>query len=239
MPNFPNHPIPWLPKVAHRLIVSCQALEHEPLYGSEIMARLAIAAERGGAAAIRANTPQDIRAIRQAVTLPIFGLFKATLPGFEVYITPTLDHARQVAQAGADVICIDATARPRPEGLSLPEFVRRIHDATGLPVMGDISTLDEALQAEDAAIDLVSSTLSGYTPYSPHLEGPDFELVAAMAARLSIPALAEGRYAYPEQTVQALRLGAYAVIVGGAITRPMEITARFAAAIAKAEGDQP
>lgn len=224
----------WLPGVRGKLIVSCQALEGEPLHGSEIMARMARAAELGGAVAIRANSPDDIRAIRAAVALPIFGLYKDRLPGFDRYITPTVEHARQIAEAGADVIAVDATARPHPEGLTLAAFIREIHRATGCPILADISTLDEALAAEAAGADLVSTTLSGYTPYSPALEGPDLDLVEAAASRLGAPLLAEGRYHYPEQAAEALRRGAYAVIVGGAITRPLEITARFAAAMSRA-----
>jgi N-acylglucosamine-6-phosphate 2-epimerase len=217
----------WLESLRGRLVVSCQALADEPLFGAEIMARMALAAQIGGAVGIRANSPADIRAIRAAVRLPIIGLYKDHLPGYDVYITPTLAHARQVAEAGADIISIDATRRPHPDGLPLEELVRRIKVETGCPVLADISTLEEALNAERCGADLVASTLSGYTPYSPPIPGPDLELVAQMAAQLRVPALAEGRYASPEQAAEAIRRGAYAVIVGGAITRPAEITARF------------
>jgi N-acylglucosamine-6-phosphate 2-epimerase len=233
----------WLPSVRGKLIVSCQALEGEPLYGAEIMARMAVAAKLGGAAAIRANSPEDICAIRQAVDLPIFGLYKDKLPAYEVYITPTLRHARQIAEAGADVICIDATDRSRPEGPTLADFISRIKAETDLPVMADISTIEEALMAEQSGADLISSTMSGYTAYSPHISAPDLELISAMAARLTAPVMAEGRYLYPDQAREALQRGAYAVIVGGAITRPADITARFAAALAKAPlslvGEEP
>ncbi len=223
----------WLPTLRGGLIVSCQALEGEPLFGAEIMAHLALAAEIGGAAAIRANSPADIHAIRAAVSLPIFGLYKDRLPGYAVYITPTVQHAVQIAEAGADVICLDATRRPRPGGLDLAEFIRKVKATTRLPIMADISTLEEAIVAQASGADLVSSTLSGYTPYSPQLDGPDLELVQAMAARLTIPVIAEGRYHTPEQASEALRRGAYAVVVGSAITRPSEITRRFANALAQ------
>jgi len=233
----------WLPAVRGKLIVSCQALQGEPLYGAEIMARMALAAKLGGAVAIRANSPEDIHAIRQAVDLPIFGLYKDNLPNYEVYITPTLRHACQIAEAGADVICIDATNRTRPEGPTLADFIRRIKAETGLPVMADISTIEEALDAEQSGADLVSSTMSGYTSYSPQNLNPDLDLVSAMATRVKVPVMAEGRYLYPEQACEALERGAYAVIVGGAITRPADITARFAAALAKRPpslaGEQP
>ncbi len=221
----------WLPNLRGRLVVSCQALQGEPLYGSYIMARMALAAEMGGAVAIRANSPRDIRAIRRSVTLPIIGLYKAHIPGYEVYITPTVKHARQIATAGADIISIDATRRPRPEGLPLAEFIRRIKAETGCAVLADISTVEEAVHAEDSGADMVASTLSGYTSYSPRFSAPDLELVAQMARWVKLPSLAEGRYACPDQAAEAIHLGAYAVIVGGAITRPAEITARFVSAM--------
>lgn len=223
----------WLPTLRGKLVVSCQALPGEPLFGSEIMARMAVAAHRGGAVAIRANSPGDVRAIHNAVPLPVIGLFKDQIPGFEIYITPTLDHAWQIAAAGAEIISIDATNRPRPEGLSLVEMIRRIKEKTGCHILADISTIDEALAAEESGADLVASTMSGYTSYSPQIEGPDLDLVEKMAKKLTIPCLAEGRYAYPDQVVEAIQRGAYAVIVGGAITRPMEITTRFVQALEK------
>ena len=218
-------------RVRGRLIVSCQAQPHEPLYGADIMARMAIAAEQGGAAAIRANTPVDIRAIRAAVRLPIIGLYKVDLPGYDVYITPRVEDACAVAEAGADVIAVDATARPRPEYDSLAAFVAAIHAATGLPVLADISTYAEAIAAEAAGADLVSTTMAGYTPYSALLDGPDIDLVAALSAALTVPLLAEGRYHTPAQVQAALKAGAVSVVVGGAITRPQEITHRFVKAI--------
>ena len=226
----------FIQQVQGRLIVSCQALAHEPLFGASIMARLAIAAAHGGAAGIRANTPDDIRAIRAAVDLPIIGLYKINVTGYDIYITPTLAAAREVAAAGADVIAIDGTARPRPEFSDLASFIAAIHDTTGLPVLADISTPDEGLAAQMAGADLVSTTMSGYTPYSPQQERPDIDLVATLAAVLTVPLLAEGRYHAPEQVVAALAAGASAVVVGGAITRPQEITRRFVTAIERQQG---
>lgn len=221
----------FVAQVRGRLIVSCQAQPHEPLYGSAIMARMAVAAAQGGAAAIRANTPQDIAAIRSAVSLPIIGLYKVDLPGYEVYITPRLADARAVAEAGADVIAIDATQRPRPDYVALKDYIAAIGDATGLPVLADISTYEEALAAEAAGADLISTTMSGYTTYSPKLPGPDLELVRRLAGILVVPLIAEGRYHAPDQVVAALEAGATSVVVGGAITRPQEITLRFVGAI--------
>lgn len=228
----------FLNQVTGRLIVSCQALPHEPLFGAEIMARMALAAQQGGAAAIRANSPVDIGSIRAAINLPIIGLHKVEMPGYEVYITPTLACAQEVAAAGAEIIAVDATQRPRPGFAHLAEFITAIHAVTGRPVLADISTYDEGLAAEAAGADLVSTTMSGYTSYSPSLPGPDLELVARLAAHLKVPLLAEGRYHSPQQVLEAFAAGATAVVVGGAITRPQEITRRFVEAIGGVTGDR-
>jgi N-acylglucosamine-6-phosphate 2-epimerase len=216
------------------LIVSCQALPDEPLFGSQHMAAMARAAWQGGACAIRANSPVDISAIRATVPLPIIGIFKEDLPGYEVRITPTLERANQVSQAGADLIAFDATRRPHPGGLTVERLIRGIHEQTGRLVVADVSTLDEGLAAADAGADFVSTTLSGYTAYSPAQSGPDFLLVEKLALQLKprgIPVIAEGRIATPEQALRAIQLGAHAVVVGGAITRPQLITEKFTAAL--------
>ena len=229
-PQQPKHLVK-LPDLLRRLrgglIVSCQAEANEPLYGSEIMAAMSIAAAEGGAVGIRANTPIDIAAIRHAVTLPIIGIYKLDIPGYAVRITPTIDSALQVAQAGADIIAIDCTSRPHPDGLSLDERVRLIHTQTSCPVMADIASYGEGQAAQAAGADLVSTTLSGYTDDSPTQAAPDFELLNRLVSDLKIPVVAEGRIASPEQAAQALHLGAFAVVIGTAITRPRWITAQF------------
>jgi N-acylglucosamine-6-phosphate 2-epimerase len=197
------------------------------------MAAMAVAAQQGGAAAIRANTPADVAAIRQAVDLPIIGLWKVDVPGYDVYITPRVEHAVALAEAGADVIALDATARPHPEG-ETAEFIAAVQRATGLPVLADIATYDEGIAAANAGAEFVSTTMSGYTPQSPKLPGPDFDLVRRLAADLNMPVVAEGRISTPEEAAEALRLGAWSVIVGGAITRPKQITERFARAVHEA-----
>ncbi len=217
-------------KLRGGLIVSCQALPGEPLFGADIMARLAAAAEAGGAVGIRANSPADIAAIRAVTTLPLLGLSKVDVAGFDVYITPTVADAQAVSEAGADIIALDATDRPHPEGTAAA-FIRRVKEATQKPVLADISTDDEALAAQDAGADFVSTTMSGYTPYSPQSESPDLDLVRRLASVLTVPLIAEGRIATPEQARAALDAGAWAVVVGGAITRPQQITQRFIRAI--------
>jgi N-acylglucosamine-6-phosphate 2-epimerase len=220
----------FVAQVRGGLIVSCQALPNEPLHGAEIMARMAKAAEMGGARAIRANGPADIQAIVAAVPrLPVIGLYKEEVAGYPIYITPTLEHAKAVAAAGADLIAIDATARPRPEPSDLLTYIAAIHMETERPVVADVATVEEGIAAAAAGADLISTTLSGYTDNSPHQEEPDIALVAALAPRLEEPVhlLAEGRYRLPSQAAEALAAGALAVVVGGAITRPQEITRWF------------
>lgn len=216
-----------LAQIRGGLIVSCQALADEPLYGADIMARMAISAKQGGAAAIRANTPDDITAIRTAVDLPIIGLYKDDIPNYPVYITPTLRHAKAVAEAGADIIAIDATARPRPQPGTLADFIAAIHTETNCLVLADIATVDEGIAAEAAGADMISTTMSGYTAESPKQPGPDLVLVEALSATLTVPLLAEGRFKLPQEVRRGLDLGATAVVVGGAITRPQQITRWF------------
>jgi len=221
--------------IAGQLIVSCQALPDEPLFGSAHMAAMSRAAAEGGAAAIRANTPADISAIRQAVALPIIGLYKIDFPDSDIYITPDLASAQAVAEAGADIIAIDATARPRPGGVTLASLINYIHDL-GKLVLADISTLAEALEAERLGADFIATTMAGYTPDTAGLgEGPAFDLLAAVVAGVKKPVIAEGRIKTPAQARQALALGAHAVVVGGAITRPQHITRAFARAVQTAQ----
>ncbi|HOE63865.1 MAG TPA: N-acetylmannosamine-6-phosphate 2-epimerase [Candidatus Sumerlaeota bacterium] len=211
------------------LIVSCQAREDEPLFGGGFMAKMALAAQLGGAVGIRANGVKDVHEIKLTTSLPIIGINKIKFDNSEVYITPTFESAKAIAKAGADMIAIDGTARPRPNGEKLSWLIARIHDELQLPVMADCSTSEEGLAAAQAGADVVASTLSGYTPYSPKMEGPDLDLIKALVEQTALPVIAEGRYHYPEQAGRALQMGAHAVVVGGAITRPQEITKRFVA----------
>jgi N-acylglucosamine-6-phosphate 2-epimerase len=220
---------PFVELVRGRLIVSCQARAGSPLRDSEVIARLAQAAVLGGAAAIRCGGQggaADVRAVRAAVEVPVIGLTKQGREG--VYITPTVADARQIVAAGADVVAVDGTARPRPDGATLAESVEAIH-AGGALVMADVSTVAEGRYAAAAGADIVASTLSGYTPDSPRTAGPDLALVEGLRAALpDLAILAEGRYHTPEQASAALAAGADSVVVGTAITDPAWITARFA-----------
>jgi N-acylglucosamine-6-phosphate 2-epimerase len=216
----------FIKQVKGDLIVSCQALEGEAMFGAGIMAKVAKSAEDGGARAIRANSPEDVAAIRKITELPLIGLYKEELPGTEIIITPTLDHAIAIAKSGADIIAIDATQRPHLFG-KMMDYIAAIHAQTDCLVMADISTIEEATDAEAFGADMVSTTLSGYTPYSRQCEGPDLEIVKQASKACKIPVLAEGRYSTPEEVKAALENGALSVVVGGAITRPWQITKRF------------
>lgn len=221
-----------LEKLQGGLIVSCQALEDEPLHGAAIMARMARAAAEGGAVGIRANTYDDIAAIRREVDLPIIGIYKQCYADSDIYITPLMQEVEAVAAAGADIVSLDATDRPRPGNVRLEDLVAEIRRRyPRLLIMADISTLAEAVHAEQLGFDILSTTMSGYTPYSRHLAGPDVELVHELSAVCRLPIIAEGRYKLPEQTVEALEAGAWAVVVGAAITRPQLITQDFVHAI--------
>lgn len=218
------------------LVVSCQAYPGEPLRTPDVMCRMAQAARDGGAAGIRAQGIDDIAAIRNALDLPLIGLWKDG--DDEVFITPTLEHALAVADAGAHVVALDGTLRPRPDGLSLAETVAAVHERTDVLVMADCSTLEEGLAAVEAGADIVGTTLSGYTAYTVRGEGPDLALVRALSDRTRVPVVAEGRISTPAQAAEAIRSGAHAVVVGTAITHPTTITGWFAAALADATTDE-
>jgi len=211
------------------LVVSCQAYPGEPLRDPEMMSRMAQAAVLGGAIAIRAQGVDDIRLIHKMIMVPQIGLWKVGEDG--VFITPTLEHAIAVAEAGAEIVALDGTRRRRPDGLTLSRTIRSIHEQTGALVMADIGGLEDALHSEDAGADLIGTTLAGYTDARPRTQGPDLELVAELHARVGVPVLAEGRVHTPDQARACLQAGAYAVVVGTAITHPTTITRWFATAI--------
>jgi N-acylglucosamine-6-phosphate 2-epimerase len=213
-----------------KLVVSCQALQDEPLHGSDVMGKMAKAACVGGASGIRANSAVDIEAIKGYVDLPIIGLVKRDYPQSDVYITATRKEADELIGAGVDIIAIDATDRPRPNGESLESLIAYLK-AKGQTIMADVSTFDEALKAVKLGVDCVSTTMSGYTPYSPQQCCPDFILLKRLVDTLQIPVFAEGRISTPEDVKRAMDIGAHAVVVGSAITRPQEITKKFVQSI--------
>lgn len=215
-------------KLRGGLIVSCQAGPGDVLVGPAAMADMAQAAQNGGAVGIRANGTADIAAIRRAVHLPIIGIDKQDLPGLGIRITPTLEAARAVVEAGADLVAVDATIRGEAEGrLPAAQLIRAIRETLGVPVMADIATYEEGIAAAEAGADIVATTLSGYTAYSPPQTEPDFALLERLAAALSVPVIAEGRIATPEHARRVLELGGFAVVCGSMITKPRWITDQY------------
>ena len=224
---------PLLESLRGRLIVSCQAAAPSPLRRSDIIAALAECAALGGAAGVRIDGPEDVAATRARVRIPIVGLFKQRGRS-PVYITPTFEAARAVARAGADIVAVQATREREADGEPLGPLIERIHRECRTLVMADVSTRDEGLAAEAGGADIVATTMAGYTPHSRQMTGPDLALIEELAAALSVPVIAEGRIQTPEHAAAARRAGAWAVVVGRAITMPEAITARFAEAIADA-----
>ena len=203
--------------LSHGLIVSCQAPVDSPLHDPVVIAAIAQASVNQGAAGVRIDTPAHISAVRQKVEVPIIGLWKQQLPGYEVYITPQFHHAAAIAQAGADIIAIDATLRNRPEGETVATLIARIHNELGKLVMADVDTIKAASAAAEAGADIVGTTLFGYTAQTNHLSPPGFDLLTQLI-QLDIPAICEGGISSPQMARHALDLGAYAVVVGTAIT---------------------
>jgi N-acylglucosamine-6-phosphate 2-epimerase len=221
-----------LQQIKGKLVVSCQALPHEPLHSSYIMSRMAVAAMQGGAAGIRAQSVSDINAIAEVCHLPIIGIVKRNYDDSEIYITPTMKEIEELLTTRAEIIAMDATCRKRPDGILTKELIDRVHEA-GRLAMADCSTFEECLAAQEIGFDIVSTTMSGYTEYSAHLDGPNFELIRKCAAQLAVPVIAEGKIHYPEDLRKVFECGAFSAVVGGAITRPQEITARFVNYIVK------
>lgn len=213
-------------KIKGKLVVSCQALSDEPLHSSFIMGKMAYAAFIGGASGIRANTVEDIKEIKKNVNLPIIGIIKEVYGDNPVYITPTLKEVDRLCEEGVDIIAIDATIRPRPDGKTLEELMKEVLKKYPNQIfMADISSVEEAIVAEELGFDLVGTTLVGYTEYTKGND-PLTELKKVIEA-VKIPVIGEGNLDTPEKAKKALEQGAYSIVVGGAITRPQLITKKF------------
>lgn len=211
------------------LIVSCQAYPGEPMDRAETMTQVAEAADRGGARAVRLQGLDVIRCASNRLTVPIVGLVKRGAHG--VFITPRLADAVAVAEAGAAIVALDGTRRPRPDGRTLADTVAALRTRHDVAIMADCGSVDDALSAVDAGVDLVGTTLAGYTPDRPRTDGPDLALVAELADRIAVPVVAEGRIHSPAQAAAALAAGASSVCVGTAITHPTSITGWFVDAL--------
>ena len=221
-----------LEQIKGKLIVSCQALENEPLYDSYIMAKMAWAAYLGGAAGIRCNTVKDIKAIKETVDLPVIAIIKQVYPDSEVYITPTMKEVDALAELGCEIIAIDATNRLRPGGDTIESFFTKVREKYPNQLfMADTSCFDEGKKAEELGFDLIGTTMAGYTPYTKGTPLPDFNLMERYVNELHSPIIAEGGIWVPQELKRAMDIGVHAAVVGTAITRPMDITKRFVNAI--------
>ena len=217
-------------KIHNNLIVSCQALEDEPLHSSFLMSKMALAAQMGGAKGIRANSVEDIHAIKNEVDLPIIGIIKKDYMGTDVYITPTMKEVDALVEEGVDIIAMDATIQLRLNDLSLDDFFKAVKEKYPHQLfMADCSTVEEAIHADELGFDFIGTTLVGYTPQSQNLkiENNDFEIIKEIVKHVKHPVIGEGNIDTPEKVKRVLELGCYSVVVGSIITRPQIITKRF------------
>lgn len=220
-----------LEQLKGHLIVSCQALPHEPLHSSFIMGRMARAAAEGGARGIRANTKEDIAEIKTQVDLPVIGIVKRDYEDSKIYITPTMKEIEELMEVKPEIIALDATSALRPGGKTLDEFFREVKEKYPEQLfMADCSTVEEALHADELGFDFIGTTLVGYTDQSRHLkiENNDFEIIREILAKAKHPVIAEGNINTPEKAKRVIELGCYSVVVGSIITRPQLITKSFA-----------
>lgn len=201
------------------LIVSCQAAQGSPLARPEFITAMARVAEENGAAGVRLEGGENIKMAAGCLSIPVLGLEKRAFANSEVYITPTIESFQRVAESGADIIALDATERPRPGCERLETIVSEARRLWQKPIMADVATLKQGLfAAEVLGVEVISTTLAGYTKETAHLEQADFRLVEDLAARLSVPVICEGRLRSPADVCQAFESGAFAVVVGAAIT---------------------
>lgn len=203
------------------LIVSCQALPDEPLHSAFIMGRMALAAQEGGAIGIRANSIEDIKEIKRVVDLPIIGIIKKEYSDMASYITPTIKEVEALIELNIEVIALDATIQQDEAFLKM---IREKYPDQKL--MADISTAKEGLRASELGYDYIGTTLVGYTPQSKNTS--NFEVLKVLLKNCDKPIIAEGNFDTPEKAKEAIELGAYAVVVGSAITRPQFIVKKFA-----------
>lgn len=219
------------------LIVSCQAVPGEPHYMENITVKMAESAEWGGAVGIRANSPEDIEKIKRVVDLPIIGIWKIDRNIKDVYLTPNLDAAKKLWDAGAEIIAVQATKHKRDDGKYSYETIKEIKkEIPEALIFADIATPEDAVIAAENGADFVAPTLQGYTKagYFGNVtikDVPDFILLRDIVDAVKgtdTKVIMEGKVSTPEIAVQCLYMGAHAVVVGNAITRPHITAKRFA-----------
>ena len=221
------------------LVVSCQALKDEPLYGGDTIPKMAVAAKLGGAVGIRANTVRDINGIYRHLdgTLPIIGLIKRDYADSPVYITPTLKEIKALIESKCDVIAMDATLRKRPAGASLETLVKYVREHCDKEIMADIATFEEAKNAEALGFDYISTTLRSYTEETKDIQIPDAAFCRLLVENIKDSVVvAEGGITSFAALRDVLDAGARHVIIGGAITRPQNITRMFVGVVESHEG---
>ena len=217
--------------VRHKLIVSCQAEGNFPLNQPHHLVALAQTAVIGGACAIRANDPINIRAMKRVLDVPIIGLYKKDYNGFEVRITPTIAEVREIIAAECDMVALDMTFRPRPDGMALETLIKMIRDESDLPIMADIATFEEGVYAAKLGVDVVATTLSDYSDYELYPPSYSIQLIRDLCHAIDVPIIAEGGISTPDDARAVLVAGATSVVVGSMITRPHMITENFARSI--------
>lgn len=221
-------------KLKHGLIVSCQAEYDSPFNSPEGVTMFAKAAVAGGAAGIRSEGIEKTKMILESVNVPVIGLVKSKFQDGSVRITGSFSDVDDLSAIGCPIIAIDGTFRKR-DGLTGSEFINRIKSEFDAFIMADIAKKDEAIECEQAGADFISTTLNGYTPEteSDKIFSPNFELVKVLSQKIKKPVIAEGRINSPDNAGEMIRLGAYAVVVGTAITRPHIVTSWYVNAIKK------
>jgi N-acylglucosamine-6-phosphate 2-epimerase len=208
------------------LVVSCQATEETPMNTPEFIAAQAMTVEQAGARAIRAQGIENVALVVKSVKVPVIGLVKSFASDSDVYITPTVKDVLALVDAGADIVAVDATQRSRLGGVTLQQFFTEVRKHTRVPLLADVDSLENAINAETLGFDAIATTLNGYTDI-PSTGLPNIDLVLQIAKAIKVPLVAEGGFANPAQVRNAIENGAWAVCVGTAITNPYLLTKHF------------